>query len=116
MPKSLIGTEQDLMIVRAYTFQGVTVIMEIDLVARKASMVSYIDAYGNKQKTYQHKSWKFAEREQKYMAGWLLILDAMKYAVEQTDKILEEAEDRDQAKFMELVVAADKILKKNGKP
>lgn len=79
-------------------------------------MVSYLDQYGNRKKTYDFKKWVFAEREQKYMAGWLLILDAMKYATTETDKILKEAEDRDQEKFLKIVMASDKAPKKNGKP
>lgn len=110
------GDSEDLLLVRAYTHKGVTVIMEIDLVARKASMVSYIDQYGNRKKTYDPKKWVFAEREQKYMTGWLLIIDAMKYAVTQTDLLLQDAEKRDQEKFMKIVMASDKALKKNGKP
>lgn len=110
------GETQDLLIVRAFTFKKVTVIMEIDLIKKTASMVSYLDQYGNQKKTYEFKKWTFADREQKYMAGWLLILDAMKFAVTEADKILKEAEDRDQKKFMEAVVASSKALGKSGKP
>lgn len=110
------GESQDLLIVRAFTYKKVTVIMEIDLIKKTASMVSYLDQYGNQKKTYEFKKWIFADREQKYMAGWLLILDAMKFAVTEADKILKAAEDRDHKKFMEAVVASSKALKKDGKP
>lgn len=110
------GESQDLLIVRAYTHKGITVIMEINLIKKTASMVSYLDQYGNQKKDYDFKKWIFADREQKYMAGWLLILDAMKYAVTETDKILKEAEERDHKKFMEVVVASSKALGKSGKP
>lgn len=110
------GESQDLLIVRAFTHKNVTVIMEIDLIQKKASMVSYADEYGNRKKSYDIKKWIFAEREQKYMAGWLLILDAMKYAVTEADKLLKEAEERDQAKFMSAVMASQKALGKTGKP
>lgn len=110
------GDFQDLLIVRAYTHKKITVIMEIDLIKKTASMVSYLDQYGNQKKTYDFKKWVFAERDQKYMAGWLLILDAMKYAVTETDKILKEAEERDHQKFMAVVVASSKALNKKGKP
>jgi len=114
--KNSDGNSEDLLLVRAYTYKGVTVIMEIDLIARKASMVSYVDQYGNRKKTYDVKKWVFAEREQKYMAGWMLILDAMKYAVTQADILLQDAEKRDQDKFMQIVIASSKALKKSGKP
>lgn len=110
------GDSEDLLLVRAYTLKGVTVIMEIDLIKRKASMVSYLDQYGNQKKSYDFKKWVFAEREQQYMAGWLLILDAMKYAVTQTDILLKDAEKRDQDKFMKVVAASSKALNKKGKP
>lgn len=110
------GDSEDLLLVRAYTYKGVTVIMEIDLIKKTASMVSYLDKFGNRKKEYANKNWIFAEREQKYMAGWQLILDAMKYAVSQADLLLQDAEKRDQEKFMQIVMAADKTLKKSGKP
>lgn len=114
--KNSDGDCQDLLLVRAYTYKGITIIMEIDLIKKKASMVSYLDQYGNQKKVYDYKKWIFADREQKYMAGWLMILDAMKYAVTQADILLQDAEKRDHEKFMKIVMAADKTLKKDGKP
>lgn len=114
--KSSDGNSEDLLLVRAYTFKGVTVIMEIDFIHKKASMVSYVDQYGNRKKAYDVKKWVFSDREQKYMAGWMLILDAMKYAVTQCDLLLQDAEKRDHEKFMKIVMASDKALKKDGKP
>jgi hypothetical protein len=37
------------------------------------------------------------------MNGWLNILDAMKYAITEASKVLKEAEERDQEKFVRVV-------------
>jgi len=99
----------DLFLRRAYTYKGISVIVEIDLINKTISLV---DKHGDN-KTFSDKNWYFTGRELKYMNGWLLILDAMKYAITEASKVLEEAEARNEKAFVKLLMNVNDNLDTN---
>lgn len=103
---------EDLFIRRAYTHKGVVVPVEIDLIAKTVTLVEK-DYSGN----FTAKKWLFADRELAYMDGWLLILDAMKYAISEAQKVLQAVDEKQTEKLVKLLVALDeqKVPKKRGK-
>lgn len=98
----MTGSE-DLFIRRVYTHKGISVAVDIDLVAKTISLV---EKRGND--TFADKKWDFTHRELKYMQGWLNILDAMKHAITEAAKLLKAAEERDQGEFVEFLVNLNK--------
>lgn len=99
----------DLFIRRVYTHKGISVAVDIDLVAKTLSLV---EKNGN---NFSNKKWVFAQRGLEYMGGWCAILDAMKHAIQEASKELKIAEERDQEKFVELLLAMNKPLKREQK-
>ena len=98
---------KDLLLRKVYTKHGIGVVVEIDLVAKKLSLV---EEKGN----WQAKKWVFAERELEYMNGWLFILDAMKHAITEASKYLKDAKDRDQDEFVNMLIHLNDSLDKKG--
>lgn len=96
---------EDLFIRRVYTHKGISVAVDIDLVKKEISLVEKL---GND--SFADKNWYFTHRSLEYMAGWLSILDAMKYAVTEASKELEAAKDRDEKKFVKLLIAINDNL------
>lgn len=88
----------DLFIRRAYTHKGVSVVVDIDLVKKTATLAD---------KNGQRKQWLFADRELGYMQGWQNILSAMSYAIAEASKVLQEAEDRNIEEFAKLLHQID---------
>lgn len=95
----------DLFIRRAYTYKGVNVLVDIDLTERTVTLVDR-----QRDGSFKRKQWVFAERELKYMAGWQLILDAMKYAVSEATKVLEEAEKVKEKEFIDLMLSLNNTV------
>jgi hypothetical protein len=102
---------KDLFIRRMYTHKGISVVMDIDLIKKTATMTE-TDQWHNKTKA---KNWVFAGRSYKYMDGWMLILDAMKHATKEAKKVLEEEEKRNEERFMEILLAVGGTLDDNKK-
>lgn len=100
---------QDLSIVRVYTFKGIKVIVGINLIEKT---ISLLEAYtgpkegglGSETK-FRKKEWVFAEREHRYLPGWLLILEAMQHATIEAGKVLAKREAQDDKKFRDLLIA-----------
>jgi len=90
---------KDLFIRRVYEYKGINVAVDIDLVKKQISLVEKL---GNDD--FRHKNWYFAERELKYMKGWLKVLDAMKYAITEASKELEAEEERNEKEFIKMLV------------
>lgn len=88
--------------VKTLEHNGIKVNYLVDYVAKKASVVELVDC-GNSTKS-QKKNWVFAERGLQYMDGWLNILEAMRLAVIQCKKALEEREKEDDKKEEEFMV------------
>jgi hypothetical protein len=109
--KSDYTASQDLFIRRLYTYMGVGVIVEIDLLQKTVSMV---ERMGN-QTTFQPKKWVFAGRELEYMTGWKIIIAAMNYAVEEATKELEAIKDRDEKQFLQMLIDLEDFPKSKGK-
>lgn len=94
----------DLQIVRVYAYKGVNIMVLIDLVAKRLTLLDGSKS-GEGKLLLKRKEWVFAERTHAYLPGWLLILEAMQYAIIEAGKVLADAEARDENKFMELFVA-----------
>lgn len=101
----------DVFIRRIYEYKGINVAVDIDLENKQISLVDR----PTKGMQWQPKEWLFAERSLEYMNGWLLILDAMKHAISEAKKELEAAEERDNEKFMNMMIAIHKPLEKGKK-
>lgn len=97
----------DLFIRRVYEHKGIKVAVDIDLVKRELTLVEQ----PTQGMQWQKKKWIFAERGLEYLGGWLLILDAMKFAVTEASKELEAAKDRDDEAFLNMLVSLNDNLK-----
>jgi hypothetical protein len=100
--------------VKTYEYCDVRVTVKIDYNDSTISLVEReLDNYIN-------KKWVFVGRGLEYMNGWQTILDAMKYAIEEATKELEQYK-RDKMKEKEedvmnaLDIATDIIKNKNAK-
>lgn len=93
---------RDLFIRRAYTRQGITVVVELDFVKKTVSLT---------EKDGANKKWIFAERTPEYLNGWLLILKAMEYAVTEAKKEMDALKGKQHAEFIEMYLNLDKALK-----
>lgn len=102
-----MNESKDIFIRRIYTHKGVSVAVEIDLIKKTVSLVekNSIGGFGNKE-------WLFADRELKYMNGWLLILDAMKHAITEAAKVLEAEKDRDLDEMVKLMASLNNNVEK----
>jgi len=90
---------KDLFLRQAYTHKGVTVVLEIDC---EKKTVSLVDRMGDGR--YENKKWVFAGRTREYLGGWLLILEAMEFAIKEADKFLKQIEKRDEEKFVDMLM------------
>lgn len=102
------GTSNDLFVRRVYTKAGISVVVELDFVAKTVSFT---------EKDGEPKPWVFANRTVEYMHGWIMILDAMKYATQQAKKELDALSERQHKKFVEMYMALNnaKLSKPKGK-
>lgn len=96
--------ERDLFVRKVYTHKGIAVCVEVDYVRR---VVSLVDKRGDG--TFQRKNWYFSDRELEYMDGWLLILDAMKYAIGEAKKLLEVDDKRKITDLAKLMAQLDDV-------
>lgn len=92
---------KDLFIRRAYTHKGITIVVDIDLIQNQVTLMEK-DHEG-----FKPKKWLFAARGVEYMKGWLSILEAMKYAVMEAEKILEAKAEEDTEMLAGLLQALD---------
>lgn len=81
--------------VKTIDHKGVKVIIEINHDRGHASIVEIVNEAHNATKP---KTWVFSNRGLEYMNGWLIIIEAMKIAVEQIKKDLEQ-DLADKSKF-----------------
>lgn len=103
--------------VKTYAHKGVNVTVEIDYIEGKIALV---EKKGTNHGVVQWgaKQWVFANRTIDYMQGWQNILDAMKYAVEQSTKDLKKHQDAEDKRKRDLtehaigLVAQEKQKKK----
>lgn len=100
---------EDLFIRRVYTHKGISVAVDIDLIEKKISLVEKV---GGDFPRFENKNWCFADRTLEYTGSWLIILDAMKFAIAEASKVLKEAEKRNQEKFVRLLLSLNDAAKK----
>ncbi len=85
---------------RVYTYNGISVVVDIDFVKKTLSLVD---------KSGKQKPWVFTGRTLEYMEGWQAIFDAQKYAVKEATKVLQALSERDQEEFIQLMAALTKM-------
>lgn len=93
-----VGTARDLFVRRVYTKAGINIVVELDFVNRTISLT---------EKDGEPKPWVFANRKPEYMHGWVMILDAMKYATQEAKKLMDAMTAKEQKEFVELYRALD---------
>lgn len=69
-----------------HTHKGISVTVKINYPEAEVSLVE------NEYPNYPNKKWLFANRTPEYLGSWLNILDAMKSAVSEAKKKLEDYE------------------------
>lgn len=92
------GTIKDLFVRRVYTKAGISVVVELDFVEKTISFT---------EKDGTPKKWVFAQRTPEYMHGWIMILDALKYATQEAKKVMDAVSDKEQKQFIEMYRALD---------
>lgn len=88
--------------VKEYELHGVRVLVKIDHDKEQVSLVE------RDNESYKGKQWIFVKREADYQQGWLNILEAMKYAIEQAFIELKKTTDRKEREQVALMRAAQK--------
>lgn len=106
MVKKESGKAVDLVVYRTYVYKRVNVIVKIDFLEKKLSLVEKDE---NSESGFKPKDWFFADRTTEYLNGWRLILQAIDYAIVEAKKELVEAKARDDEKFLEVFVELNKI-------
>lgn len=97
---------KDLFVRRAYTKQGITIVVELDFIEKTVSLTD---------KNGDPKHWLFTGRTPEYMEGWLAILRAMEYAVAESKKVMDAITEKETEEFAKMWMALDKALPKGGK-
>lgn len=69
-----------------FTKNGIDVYVKIDYVNNQIDLVEKVPHTNNK---FKMKNWNFVNRGVEYIGGWINILDAMKYAMEEAKKMYE---------------------------
>lgn len=83
-----------------FEHKGVKVLVKINHLKGEVSLVQN---NGRNFNDVKDKNWIFVGRKLEYMAGWQEILDAMKYAIREATKILEE-DKLEEEKFKEEMI------------
>lgn len=96
--------------VKTLEHNGIKVNYKVDYITKKASLIDFVDnEFATK---FTNKSWVFVDRGLQYMDGWLNILEAMKMAVIQCKKALEEREKEEEREEAEMIIKKEKLNKK----
>lgn len=111
--KKLEVSEQDLCILRVYTYKGIRIPVVIDFEKERISLVRK-DATNDK---WQPAHYVFSGREVVYMKGWKLILAALEYAVDHAEDVLQAHLDNKTKDFATLLyqIQHEKSLKLPGR-
>ncbi len=105
--------------VKTYEYGDIKVMVETNFDTGKISLVEKKEKEFNADFRTEMKKWVFVQRGLEYMNGWLNILDAMKYAIEQARdelkayqaKVKKDKEDD----VTEILMQATDLVKKKGK-
>lgn len=96
--------------VREYNFEdGTRLLIQLDRRAKKASFVDH--TRNGAKEEYVPMNFKFAGRELGYMNGWLNILSAMKYVIEDIKKEMEAWDDETADDLVKTLIAIEQIGK-----
>jgi hypothetical protein len=95
----------DLFVRRIYEYEGIKVMVEIDFVNEKISLIDKENGQ------YKPKKWIFGERQLQYMNGWLRILAAMEYAIKEATAELQAVVDKKTEDYAKLIIATSQALK-----
>ena len=89
---------------RGYTYNGIVVKVEIDFEAEEVSIID---------ETKKVKKWTFSGRGIEFMDAWCEILDAMKYAIGEAKKELQEQLDIKKEEEIKYVSKMQKLIDDN---
>lgn len=92
---------KSLLEVREYKFQRCTITVRLDRRQKTLSFVEWSDSHLD----YIAKEWVFAGRKLEYMNGWLHILEAMQYIINDCKKVMESWEKEETDNIVKLLVA-----------
>ena len=70
----------------SFTKNGIEVFVRIDYINNQIDLVEKVPHTAS---DFKIKNWNFVNRGVEYIGGWLKILDAMKYAMEEAKKMYE---------------------------
>lgn len=101
---------KDLIVYRAYSHNGISILVKINFLDKTATLVERDKSYG--QDGFKPKKWLFADRTIEYFTGWEMILDAMKYAINEARKEIEAVKEEEFNAFVDVMVELDKVVKK----
>lgn len=90
----------NLLEVRQYNFEGCVITVKLD---RNTKTLSFVE-YDNRKAEYVDKQWQFSNRPLSYMNGWLHILKAMQYVIEDCRKTMEQWQDEDIEKMAKILM------------
>jgi hypothetical protein len=94
--------------IKDYTYNNITVRVEIDYAKRQISLVE-----GDNRHKFKTKPWCFANRGLEYMNGWREILKAIEHAISEAEKLLKAYENSEREEVIGIVqkaFTADKML------
>lgn len=96
--------------IKTVEHKGVTVTLDINYDAGTVSLVYYKDRLNE----WQTKEWIFSGRTIEYMDGWLNILDAIKFAVQEAKKdLMASAKEKTQLHEKEILDGMKLIAEDN---
>lgn len=101
---------KDLIVYRAYNYKGVSILVKINFLDKTVTLVEREKGYG--QDGFKPKKWLFADRTTEYLTGWEMILDAMKFAINEARKELEAVKEEEFNAFVDVMLELDKVVKK----
>jgi len=89
--------------IKTIEYNGHKIIIKIDY---DREVVSLVEAQGknNDNINYSAKQWVFANRGIEYMNGWIIILDAIKFAIQEAKKDLQSFLDERAKEKEEMII------------
>lgn len=93
--------------INQYEYNGINIIMEINYCNHTMSVVDY------KNGDFTGKNFMFAGRDKSFYKGWIDILDAIKFAITEANKLLEIDEDNHQKQVLEVMQKIQEMEENN---
>lgn len=111
MSNKLLKTT-DLKVVRAYKYKGIRIILEINYLSKKVSVVEY----NHQSKGFVPKKFLFAERQLEYMEGWKLVFKGLELATDEAIRELEAIKEKEMNETIDSLLAYSLDNLNNFKP